>query len=242
MNTRVDEIADGIFRLSSFVPEIAAPAGFVFNQFLIRDDEPLLFHTGTRAMFEGVRAAVARVLPPESLRWISFSHVEADECGSMNQWLALAPRAQVVHGELACAVSLNDMADRPPLPLAADATLGLGRHRVRLVPTPHLPHGWDAAMMFETTTATLFCSDLFTRIGDDGPTGSADPIPAAIEGEALFQATSIGPTTAPTLRRLAELEPRVLALMHGPAWQGDGADALRRLADHYALLAQPQDA
>lgn len=242
METQVHEIADGIFRLSTWVPEIAPPAGFVFNQYLVRDDQPLLFHTGTKAMFPNVRDAVARVLPPERLRWISFGHVEADECGSMNQWLALAPRAQVAHGQLACEVTLNDMAARPPHPLADGEELELGAHRVRFIATPHVPHGWDAGVMYETTTGTLFCGDLFTRIGDVGPTSSDDLLPAAQEGEDLFHATSVGPTTAPTLRRLAELQPRVLALMHGPAWHGDGADPLRRLADYYEQLAQPRAA
>lgn len=242
MTTRVDEIADGIFRLSTYVAEIAPPAGFVFNQYLIRDEQPLLFHTGARAMFPAVRAAVARILPPESLRWISFGHIESDECGSMNQWLAEAPRAQVVHGQLACDISLNDLADRAPHPLADGEELGLGAHRVRFVATPHVPHGWDAGVMFETTTGTLFCGDLFTRIGDVGPLSTDDLLPAAIEGENLFHATSVGPHTAPTLRRLAALRPRVLALMHGPAWVGDGADPLGRLADYYEALAQPQAA
>ncbi|GAA4869483.1 hypothetical protein [Luteimonas vadosa] len=242
MNTQVHEIADGIFRLSTWVPDIAPPSGFVFNQYLVRDEQPLLFHTGPKAMFTAVRDAVARVLPPESLRWIGFSHVEADECGSMNLWLATAPAAQVAHGQLSCDVVLNDMADRPPHVLADGEELVLGAKRVRFIATPHVPHGWDAGMMFETTTGTLFCSDLFTRIGDAGATSTDDPLPAAREGEELFHATSVGPATAPTLRRLAALQPRVLALMHGPAWLGDGADPLLRLADYYQQLAQAEAA
>lgn len=237
METQVHEISDGIFRLSTWVADIAPPAGFVFNQYLVRDEQPLLFHTGPKAMFPAVRDAVARVLPPETLRWISFGHVEADECGSMNQWLAIAPQSQVAHGQLACEVTLNDMADRLPRPLADGEEIALGERRVRFVATPHVPHGWDAGVMFETTTGTLFCGDLFTRIGDVGPTSTEDLLPAAIEGEDLFHATSVGLATAPTLRRLAALRPRVLALMHGPAWQGDGADQLNRLADYYERIA-----
>src|ERR1051325_7555793 len=148
METKICEIADGIYRLSTFVPGIAPPAGFTFNQFLILADEPLLFHTGYRRMFPLARAALSRLLPPERLRWIAFGHYEADECGAMNEWLALAPRAEVADGQTGCLVSLNDMADRPPRVLADGEAIDLGStKRVRYVDTPHTPHGWAAGVV-----------------------------------------------------------------------------------------------
>ena len=169
METRVSEIADGIFRLSTFVPNIAPPAGFTFNQFLILGDEPLMFHTGLRKMFALNREAVSRILPPERLRWIAFGHFEADECGAMNEWLAVAPNAELAHGQTGCNVSLNDMADRTPRVLQNDEVIELGRgKRVRYIDTPHTPHGWDAGVMVEQSTGTLLCGDLFTQLGD-GP-------------------------------------------------------------------------
>jgi flavorubredoxin len=155
METRSDEIAPGIFRLSTHVPGVAPPAGFTFNQFLIVADEPLLYHTGPRGMFPLVSAAVAKLLPVGRLRWISFGHIEADECGAMNQWLAAAPEAQVVYSPLGCDVSLNDLADRPPRPLREGEVLDLGGKQVRLIPTPHVPHGWEAQVLYEESTATL---------------------------------------------------------------------------------------
>jgi flavorubredoxin len=168
METKIDEIADGIYRLSTFVPEVAPPAGFTFNQFLIDADEPLLFHTGPRAMFPLVAEAVAKVLPVESVRWITFGHVESDECGSMNMWLAAAPQSQVAHGALGCDVSLNDMCDRPPLRMADGDTIDLGGKRVRHFDTPHVPHGWEARVLFEETTSTLLCGDLLSQLGGLG--------------------------------------------------------------------------
>ena len=233
MQTKVDEIAAGLYRLSTFVPEVAAPAGFAFNQFLIADDEPLLFHTGPRQMFPLVREAVARVLPPESLRWIMFSHFEADECGSMNQWLATAPHAQVAHGEIGAMVSLMDQADRAPRPLADGEAIDLGSKRVRFIATPHVPHAWDAGLVYEETAGTLFVSDLFTRTGDCPALTGGDIVGPAAEAEAMFQSTSLGPATGPTIRRLAVLRPTTLALMHGASFQGDCASALHGLADFY---------
>jgi flavorubredoxin len=164
MQTRIAEIADGIYRLSTFVPEIAPPAGFTFNQFLLLGDEPLLFHTGLRRMFPLVREALARIIPPEQLRWIAFGHYEADECGAMNEWLAVAPRAQVAHGQTACLVSLNDMADRAPRILSDGEVIDLGGgRRVRYLDTPHVPHGWEAGVMLEEGSGTLLCGDLFTQ-------------------------------------------------------------------------------
>ena len=233
MTVRISEIADGIFRFSVFVPELAPPDGFGFNSFLIDGDEPLLFHAGRRDMFPLFSEAVKSVMPLERLRWISFGHVEADECGAMNLWLAAAPNAEVVHGEVACDVSLNDLADRPPRATADDALITDGERRIRFIATPHVPHGWESGVLFEEASGTLFCGDLFTQLGDEVST-EADIVPAAIRGEELFHATSIGPATAPTLRRLAVLKPSLLALMHGPSFRGDGAAMLERLADYYA--------
>ena len=234
MQTRIGEIAPGIYRLSTFVAEIAPPAGFTFNQFLIDAEEPLLFHCGPRGMFASISAAVARIMPLERLRWITFGHVESDECGSMNAWLAAAPAAQVAHGMTACMVSLNDLADRPPRILADGETIELGGKRVRYLDTPHVPHGWEAGLLYEETAGTLFCGDLFSHLGDGPALSEADILGPAVAAEEMFHATSLGPATAPTIRRLAELSPRSLGLMHGSSFRGDGAAALHALADYYA--------
>jgi flavorubredoxin len=232
METTVDEIADRIFRLSTFVPDVG-PQGFTFNQILVAADEPLLFHTGARGMFPLVSEAIARVLPVERLRWITFGHVESDECGAMNLFLAAAPDAQVAHGITGCMVSLNDLADRPPLPMADGDVLDLGSHRVRHIDTPHVPHGWEARVLYEETTGTLLCGDLFGHLGN-GPAVITDDIVGPAEvAEDLFGATALTPTTGPTIRSLAELEPRTLALMHGSSFAGDTAAALHALADAY---------
>lgn len=234
MQTRVDEIATGIYRLSTYVPAVAPPAGFTFNQFLVLGDEPLLFHTGPRRMFPAVREAVERVVPAARLRWITFGHVEADECGAMNEWLAASPRAQVAHGGIACSVSIADLADRPPHELANGAVLELGRgKRVRYLDTPHTPHGWDAGLLYEESTGTLLCGDLFTQLGDAPALTTADVVGPAIAAEDLFGYSSLNPSMGATIRRLAALEPRTLALMHGPAYSGDGGSALRALAADY---------
>jgi flavorubredoxin len=232
MEAEITEIADGIFRLSVFVREIAPPAGFTFNSFLILDDEPLLFHAGQRGMFPLFSKAVATLMPIERLRWISFGHIEADECGAMNLWLKAAPKAQVAHGQTACNISLNDLADRPPRALADGELITSGRRRVRYIDTPHVPHAWESGVILEETTATLFCGDLFTQLGRKATTQD-DIVAAATEAEDTFHSTSIGPATAPTIRRLAQLRPASLALMHGPTYFGDGAACLNRLADYY---------
>ena len=231
-NTLIDEIADGIYRLSTFVADVG-PTGFTFNQFLIDDDEPLLFHTGQRMLFDSVSEAVATIVPIETLRWITFGHVEADECGSMNQFLAAAPRAEVAHGGLGCMVSLNDLADRPPVPLANGQVLELGTHRVRHIDTPHVPHGWEARVLFEETTRTLLCGDLFTQLGQGPALTSNDVLAAAAQAEDVFGASCLTPTTAPTIRALADLDPYTLAVMHGSSVTGDCSGALRGLADDY---------
>lgn len=232
MATRTDEIADGVFRISTFVPEIG-PTGFTFNQFLLRANEPLLFHTGPRRMFPLVSSAVARVVPIASLRWIAFGHVESDECGSMNEWLAAAPRAEVAHGATGVMVSLNDLADRPPRALADGEVLELGGKRVRHIDTPHVPHCWEARVLYDETTKTLLCGDLFTHLGNGPALTKEDVVGPAREAEALFHASAITPATAPTIRALAKLAPARLALMHGSSFEGDCAKALRELADAY---------
>jgi flavorubredoxin len=233
METKLDEIADGIYRLSTYVPEIAPPAGFTFNQFLIAADEPLLFHTGPRAMFPLVAEAVAQVVPVESLRWITFGHVESDECGSMNMWLAAAPNSQVAHGGLGCMVSLNDMCDRPPRPLEDGEVIDLGGKRVRHIDTPHVPHGWEARVLFEETTGTLLCGDLFTHLGDGAALTTDDLVDPAVAAEDIFRSSCMAPDTADVMRRLGDLAPTTLAVMHGSSFSGDGGKALYDLADAY---------
>ena len=234
MQTRVDEIADGIYRMSTFVPDIAPPAGFTFNQFLVLGDEPLMFHTGLRKMFASNLGAVGRIIPPERLRWIAYGHFEADECGAMNEWLAAAPRAEAAQGQTGCMVSLGDFADRPPRMLGDGETISLGRgKRVRFIDTPHTPHGWDAGVLYEESTGTLMCGDLFTQLGDSRVLTDGDIVGPAIQGEDLFRYSSLNPAMGSTIRSLASLSPRTLALMHGPSFFGDGAAALHSLADEY---------
>jgi flavorubredoxin len=232
METRTDEIAEGIFRFSTFIPD----ANIMFNQFLVRDDEPLLFHTGLRALFPLVSEAVNRVVPIEQLRWITFGHVEADECGSMNEFLGAAPNAAVAQGAIACMVQVNDLADREPRPLADGEIIELGSHRVRNIDTPHIPHGWDAHVMFEESTGTLLCGDLFTAFGEAPATTTADIVEAAIASEQFGAPTALTARTAPMLRELAALDVNALALMHGPTFTGDCNKALVGLADGYATL------
>ncbi len=235
METKIDEIAPDIFRLSTYVPDVAPPAGFVFNQFVVRAEQPFLFHTGMRGLFPLVSDAVDRLVGIERLRWISFAHVEADECGAMNLFLAAAPSAQVVHGALACAISLNDLADRPPMPII-DEPLDLGGHVLRFLPTPHVPHNWESGLWFDETTRTLLAGDLGTAVGDGPPIVDTDIVDAAMTAENIFHATSLGPAVPATLRTLADLEPTTLAIMHGSSYRGDGGKQLRVLADRYADL------
>jgi flavorubredoxin len=232
MTTNLDEIAPNIYRLSTFVPEIG-PVGFTFNQFLLDDDEPLLFHTGHRSMFPSVQGAIERVVPLDRLRWIAFGHVESDECGAMNELLAAAPHAQVAHGALGCMVSVNEMADRPPRPLADGEIIELGAKRVRHLDTPHVPHGWDARVLYEETTGTLLCGDLFTCLGNGPALTTDDIVEPAMEAEAMFRSTSLAPDTAVVMRRLGDLAPNTLAVMHGSSFSGDGAKALCDLAASY---------
>jgi flavorubredoxin len=230
MQTRVSEIAAGVYRFSTWVAEVAPPSGFTFNQFLIEGDEPMLFHCGMRQLFPLVSEAVARVMPLDRLRWIGFGHVEADECGSMNQWLAAAPDAQVVHGELGCMVSITDLADRAPKPLQDGEVLDLGGKRMRWIATPHVPHAWEAGVFFEETAKTLFCGDLLSHLGEGPPLTDADILGPALEAERNFRAMTMAPGTPATLRRLAELAPTTLAVMHGSSLRGDAPAALEGLA------------
>lgn len=233
METTVHEIADGVYRLSTYLTDVP-PSGFTMNQFLLDAEEPLLFHCGPRALFSPVSEAVSRVLPLLKLRWITFGHVEADECGSLNQWLAASPAAQVAHGALGCAVTIADLADRPPRPLADGEVLDIGGHRLRQIPTPHVPHAWDAELLFDEPTQTLLCGDLFTQLGP-GPAmvHDADLVTPALAAEDVYQATCLTPSTAPTIQGLADLKPRTLALMHGPSFTGDCPAALQNLAAGY---------
>jgi flavorubredoxin len=232
MAMTVTEIADGIFRLSTFFPEITAQ-GFTFNQFLIRAEEPLLFHTGLRAMFPQVREAVGKIVPVERLRWITFGHVEADECGSMNQWLSVAPNSLVAHGGTGVMVSLNDMADRAPRAMEDGEVLDLGGKRVRHIDTAHVPHGWEARLLFEETTQTLLCGDLFTHVGNGPALTVGDIVGPAREAEMIFHASALTPTTGATIRSLAALAPKTLAVMHGSSFNGDAGKALRELGEMY---------
>jgi flavorubredoxin len=232
MQARIDEIGDRIFRISTFMPHVLPPEGLTFNQFLILADEPLLFHCGHRKQFSNVSGAVAKILPLDKLRWISFGHFEADECGAMNEWLAASPLAEVVHGVVGCRVSIDDMADRAPRALSGGDVLDLGGRRIRFIDTPRVPHGWDAGVIFEEETATLFCGDLFAHGGDR---------PALTEGDIVEPSTTImrsvstvGPATAPIIRGLARFEPRLLAVMHGSSFSGDTVMAINGLATHFA--------
>ncbi|WP_280210636.1 MBL fold metallo-hydrolase [Nocardia cyriacigeorgica] len=232
MDTHTDEIADGIYRISTYIPE-AGPAGFTFNQFFVEAEEPLLFHCGMRALFPLVSAQIERIRPVEQLRWITFGHVEADECGAMNLFLAAAPNAQVAHGELGCEVSIDDMADRLPRRMADGEVLDIGGRRIQHFDTPHAPHNWEARVLYEQTTGVLFCGDLMSQLGKGPALTSADLVEPATVAEDVFHATSLGPAVPAALYRLAELRPTTLAIMHGSSFVGDGATALRALAQDY---------
>jgi flavorubredoxin len=236
MQTTIDQISDRIYRISTFIPEIA-PHGFTFNQFLVDADEPLLYHTGMRALFPVVRAAVEKMMPLPRLRWIAFAHLEADECGAVNEFLAAAPQAQVAHGALGCLLSLDDQCLRPPRPLQDGEALQLGgaalARQVIEIATPHVPHNWESHMFFEQETGTLFCGDLLTQLGDGPAVTGDDILDAAIAAEEVFHQTSLGPAVPATYRRLADLAPRQLAIMHGSAYAGDCPALLRAMADVY---------
>jgi flavorubredoxin len=229
--TNIHEVSEGIYRINTPVT-FEGGAKFSFNQYLIADDEPLLFHTGPRKMFALVREAVACVLPVERLRYIGFSHVEADECGSLNEWLAVAPQSRPLCSAVAAMVSIQDLADRSPRALADGEVLSLGSHRVRWFDTPHLPHAWDCGFLTEERTRTFLCGDLFTQGGDGVPpvteTDILGPSEAFRHRMDYFSYTK---NTRAMLERLAATEPATLACMHGSAWSGDGEKLLRALAD-----------
>jgi len=232
--TNVHEIAAGIYRISTPVLPPGIPGGFTFNQILVVDDEPLLFHTGLRQLFPLVREAVAHVLGDVAkLRWIGFSHVEADESGSLNDWLAAAPRAEPVCSTIAAMVSVGDLADRPPRALADGEQLAIGTKRLRWIDAPHLPHNWECGYMFESTTRTLLCGDLFTHAGADvPPLTEADVLgPAEALRKAMPTSVAIESQARAILDKLASTEPTTLALMHGSSYRGDGRALLLAFAD-----------
>ena len=231
--TNVHEVADGIYRINTPVV-LPGGAGFSFNQYLIVDDEPLLFHTGPRKMFALVREAVTRLLPIERLRYIGFSHVESDECGSLNEWLGVAPHSVPLCGAVAAMVSIEDMADRPPRALADGELLSLGAHRVRWFDAPHLPHAWECGFLAEESTSTLLCGDLFTQGGSDLPAITEADILGPSEGfRQQMDYFSHTRDARAMLDRFAATAPSTLACMHGSAWRGDGASLLRALADSF---------
>ena len=229
--TNVHEVADGIYRINTPVM-IEGTFGFSFNQYLIMDDDPLLFHTGPRKMFPLVREAVASILPIERLRYIAFSHVEADECGSLNEWLAASAQSVPLCGTVAATVSINDLADRAPRALADGELLSLGKHSVRWFDTPHLPHAWECGFLTEERTSTLLCGDLFTQGGTDLPPVTESDILGSSEAfRHEMDYFSHTKDARVMLERLASTNPTTLACMHGSAWRGDGAKLLRALAD-----------
>ena len=229
MTARIDEVGTDLYRISVYVPEF----DLQFNHFLIRDEEPLLFHTGMRGMFPTVREALGRLIDPTTLRWISWSHFEVDECGALNEWLAVAPRALPVCGELGAMINIADFSNRPPRALKPDDVLETGRHRFRFVPTPHLPHGWDAGMLFEESDRILLCSDLLHQLGDVEPVTSSDISGRYQHALEVYQASPVlmdyvpyNENTRLQLNKLAALQPRTLAAMHGSTFTGDGAAML----------------
>jgi flavorubredoxin len=235
--TNVHEISAGIYRISTPVPPSQMPGGFTFNQFLVVDDAPLLFHTGPRRMFPLVHEAVAHVLGDAArLRYVSFSHVEADECGSLNEWLKAAPRAEPLCGTVAAMVSIADLADRPPVALAEGAELSLGQKRVRWLDAPHLPHNWECGYLFEAATRTLLCGDLFTHGGADLPPLTESEVlgPAEAMRRGMPDSVASERHARQLLEKLAATEPTTLALMHGSSYRGNGSALLRALADALA--------
>jgi flavorubredoxin len=227
--TSLDEIAPGIFRINTPVMIPAGP-GFNFNQYLVADDDPLVFHTGPRSLFPLVAEAIGKVLPIEHLRYIAFSHYEADECGSLNQFLAAAPGAMPVCGQVAAMVSVNDVADRPARALTDGEVLTTGQHVLRWLDAPHVPHGWECGFMMELSTRTLLCGDLFTQPQSGVPLTDSDILGPSEAFRKQMDYYAHAPATAATLERLASESPEILACMHGSAWRGDGAALLRALA------------
>lgn len=229
--TRIESIADDLYRINTAFPPDAVPGGFTFNQYLLIDDRPLLFHTGSRGLFPAVSTAIEQIIPVSSLRYISFCHFEADECGALNEFLTAAPDAQVLCGQIAAMTSIEDIAVRRPRVLANDEEVSLGRHTVQWLDAPHVPHGWDNGFMFEKTTGILFCGDLFTQGGSEHELLADDILQSSEQMRSAMDYFAHGANTRPVLERLAALEPRLLACMHGSAYRGDGGALLRQLAD-----------
>jgi flavorubredoxin len=239
---QITEIAPDIYRVCTYVPEI----DLQFALFVVRDEEPLLFHTLTRGMFPAMREAVARLIEPSKLRWISFSHFEADESGALNEWLAVAPNALAVSSPLAALVNIDDFASRPARTLIGDEVLDTGAHRFRFIPTPHLPHGWDAGVMFEENTRTLLCSDLLHQSGDVEAVTTSDVLGRVRETLTAYQQhpllANYVPYSALThshLQLLAQLSPKILATMHGSVYEGDGGKALLDLDNILSEVLTP---
>lgn len=231
--TRIDEVAPDIYRIST--PVSVVPGGFSFNQYLIVDDQPLLFHTGPRRMFPLVREAIDAVMPAQRLRYISFSHYEADECGALNEFLAVSPEAVPLCGRIAAMVSIGDVADRAPHVLDDGEVMPLGRHAVRWLDTPHLPHAWECGFLMEETTKTLLCGDLFTQGGAEHPAVTeADILEPSEQFRLQLDYFSHTKNAGAMMERLARLQPTTLACMHGAAWRGDGAKLLRALGQSLA--------
>ena len=239
--TRIDEVARGIYRISTPVPpNPALPLGFSFNQLLIAAEAPLLFHTGPRRLFPLVRQAVQAVLKPEKLRYIGFSHTEGDESGSLREWLELAPNAQALCSQVAAMVFARDVSERPVQAMTDGERLDLGGHEVTWFDAPHVPHGWDCGYLAETSTRTLLCGDLFTQVGSTNPPVTESDILGPSEGmRAQMDYYAHSPHTSAVLEKLAGFEPRLLACMHGSCFSGDGRRALLALAD---ALTKPPNA
>ena len=241
--TNISEIAAGIYRINTPVAFPDGPGHFSFNQYLVTDAEPLLFHTGPRRMFALVREAIGKVIPIERLRYVGFSHVEADECGSLNEFLDAAPRAEPVCGHIAAMTSIGDLANRPPRVLADGELLSLGTYSVRWFDTPHVPHAWECGLMMETSTRTFLCGDLFTQGGaGEQALVETDILEPSEAFRAPLDYFAHSPQTGTILRRLAEEKPTTLACMLGSAWRGDGATLLRALADRLGASARQEAA
>lgn len=233
--TRIDEIVNGIYRISTQVPPAAMPGGFTFNQYLIVDDSPLLYHTGPRKMLPAIKDAIHSVIPLHTLRYIGFSHYEADECGSLNDFLEAAPMAEPLCSQIAKMVSVDDIALRPARALADGERLSLGSHEVQWIDAPHFPHAWECGHLFETTTKTLFCGDLFTQGGHEHePLTTGDILDASEKMRGAMDYFSQTRRVHELAEKLAVTGPRILACMHGAAWKGDGAMLLRQLAGRLA--------
>jgi flavorubredoxin len=234
MKTAVDEIAEGIYRICSYLPDASPGGGFTFNQFLLDGEEPMLFHCGPRLMFPDIAEAAQRIMDLDRIRWISFGHFESDECGSMNRWLDAAPDGTLLVGQVTAQISVADLANRAPQEWPDGEIVDLGGKRVRRIDTPHVLHGWDAGLVYEEVTGTLLCGDLFTHTGGGPPVRDDDVVERAFAAEDIFVGqTALTPSTAPTIRKLAALAPTTLAIMHGSAFAGDCVEALVALADGY---------